>query len=101
MAAIILQEIDDPTYMPTDAETREYARWLGMDEKEVRGGGGIASHHIPHTCAIMLTLSCRFPPTTLRRHSQPSWGSHQAPGGASGRSVDRSKLGRASSSSTG
>ena len=69
MAAIILQEIDDPTYMPTDAETREYARWLGMDEKEVRGGGGIASHHIPHTCAIMLTLSSRS-----RSRSNPSAG---------------------------
>ena len=34
--SIVLEEEIDPNYKPTDAEVLEYARWLGMDEKEVR-----------------------------------------------------------------
>ena len=36
--SIVLEEEIDPNYKPTEDEVLEYARWLGMDEKEVRRG---------------------------------------------------------------
>lgn len=33
MSSIILEEVIDPNYEPTEEEIVEYAKWLGMDEQ--------------------------------------------------------------------